>query len=131
MPRKRPDPELQPGEAVAWQKVALRTPDPPNRPAEPVGVLYLTNKRLLFQPDTSRNRKSDRSPRSYPLPSCTRVEPVNPTWRPYKAGAFRHRIRLVLADQPSVLFVLRPIAETVEYLNRMIQLAHEPDASPA
>jgi hypothetical protein len=53
-----------------------------------------------------------------------RVESVSPTWRLYQAGAFRRRIRLVLTVQPSVLFVLRPIDETVESFNRLLELAH-------
>jgi hypothetical protein len=131
MSRKHPDPELATGEAVAWQKVAVLTPDPPNRPGAPVGILYLTNERLLFQPDIHGNFKWDREPRSYPLASCVRVEPVNPTWRLNQAGAFRHRIRLALTGQPSVLFVLRPVDETVEYLNRMLDLAHQRSANDA
>jgi hypothetical protein len=47
-----------------------------------------------------------------------RAEPVKPTWRLGQAGSFRHRVRLVFADQPPVLIVIRPVQETVGMLNQ-------------
>ena len=110
-----PAPKLEPGEQVAWSGRAQRC----ERTAW-AGTLVLTQTRLVFTP----TRLGAPAPVSqYPLRDCVRIETVERTGTPYDGG-MRRRIRLVLADGTSALFVVKHTDETAAFLNDAIRNAH-------
>jgi hypothetical protein len=92
-----PQPELEAGERVVWQKRCSLTVR-----IGVGGVLYVTTSRLLFVPGQA-NYKRDRAPRWWPLDQIASVGIARPDWSLYTGGV-HSRLRLRLRTGDSFLF---------------------------
>jgi hypothetical protein len=98
-----PDPQLKPGEHVVWGCAAQRSIP---RRTFVAGWLFLTERRIVFQPNRLNIGIASRDLLSYELRDCLGAEVIDRTWTLYDGGT-RRRIRLNLADGTSVLFVVK------------------------
>jgi hypothetical protein len=115
-----PSPSLGAGETVVWSHKCQRSI--PQR-AFIGGTLLLTEDRLVFQP--ARLTVKHPEVLSYPLADCARVETVERTWTAYDGGTHR-RIRLVMADGSSELFVIKDVDEVASFLSDAIHRTASP-----
>lgn len=101
-------PQLSGAERVLWKKAANRT----QGGRSVGGRLYLTDTRLIFQPNRFDAVTNGR-PWSAPLAGIERVSTEAPDGSPF-SGGLRTRLRLDLSDGDTEFFVINGIDTAVQ-----------------
>ena len=118
MPPSMPPVPPLPGEQLLWSARANQT----QSSARAVGGrLYLTNRRLLFAPHALDNATGG-TRWGADLAAITEVGTEPRTWNPFDGG-LRSRLRIVLADGTTALFVVNRLTEVQERIRAALASA--------
>ena len=111
-----PDPALQPGEEVIWKRPVERSRDGRTGIG---GTLYLTDRAVIFNANLLNPPKL-RVQEIYPRSRIACVDLADRAWKAYDGGV-RRRLRVMLDDGSSILFVVpKGLEEAVDYLSKAI-----------
>jgi hypothetical protein len=110
-------PQLSPGESILWVAPVGLTGR-----TSIAGHLFLTQSRLVFQPNRLAPKSAER--RDFPLNNIVKLERVERTGTLYDGG-LHPRMRIVLAGgEPPVLLNVPNLDKAVAFLSRVLADRH-------